>query len=866
MYLAGPDPRHYNPSIQNDPNCSAFQKPSSTTTPRHQARGRSLLSLVTVDIVGTFTRCSDDFRYTTSLNPRRVLTKPSEPCGNDGHDNENCDYILYVNEILGPFQGHQYQVIDVLGQGTFGQVVKCVNITTKEQVAIKVVKNKPAYFNQGLTEIQIIEMLNHQFDQDNTHHIIRLLDYFIFKNHLCMVTELLSLNLFELIKQNSYKGLSLTLIRCFLILLLDGLSVMQDAHVIHCDLKPENILLESLNSPSVKIIDFGSACFENNTVYSYIQSRFYRSPEVLIGVSYDSAIDMWSLGCISAELFLGLPLFPGTNEYNQLWRILDMLGHDVPPKVLAQGIKSSKFFHKIDTHGKTTWQLKDEKEYALENNIEVQPSKKYFKYKSLPEIVERYTFKENLSPQDLEKEKHNRKTFTHFLLGILNLDPELRWTSEQAQLHPFITGENFTGTWEPPARKPRTTAPRTIPWGIQNSKINLSQRPISMSVPDGDYYPMPMQDEFTPSSFNQNDFYAQNFYKNTMAPPSIPMGSPHSYGSYGYSGNYPGSVGSHGIPMHPMGTMHFSQGPMDPYLSSQFSPRGYQMPYQPPMGNSLGTMGQPPMGNYYQNYPMGNNGGKPNSRERSKSDTVAPPREKIPLPIGGKNSKNPRSPRQSNGNLPESSGKSNGNSRNSGNSEKKYSSWGHREQKSNRDRSNSGSTKFNPAYGNSERGNSERQNSERGNSDRGNSERGNSERRGLHKKNSHNSQSSENSQEFEESPTSPRDDDHNSQWEDDLLFEIESDVPRSQEFSNSFSGLHISKSHPNSSNSNIQVERNRHPTTQSPNQRSRAQSQGGSQGSSSPSKNSPRGLERKESVQRKPGQQQQKKEYKKREG
>lgn len=83
----------------------------------------------------------------------------------------------------------------------------------------------------------------------------------------------------------------------------------------------------SLTSPAIKIIDFGSACFENSTVYTYIQSRFYRSPEVLIGMTYDSAIDMWSLGCIAAELFLGLPLFPGTSEYNQLWRVVDMLGY-----------------------------------------------------------------------------------------------------------------------------------------------------------------------------------------------------------------------------------------------------------------------------------------------------------------------------------------------------------------------------------------------------------------------------------------------------------------------------------------------------------------------------------------------------------
>lgn len=82
-----------------------------------------------------------------------------------------------------------------------------------------------------------------------------------------------------------------------------------------------------LQSPQIKVIDFGSACHERQTVYTYIQSRFYRSPEVLLGLPYTAAIDMWSLGCIAVELFLGLPLFPGTSEYNQITRIVEMLGY-----------------------------------------------------------------------------------------------------------------------------------------------------------------------------------------------------------------------------------------------------------------------------------------------------------------------------------------------------------------------------------------------------------------------------------------------------------------------------------------------------------------------------------------------------------
>jgi dual specificity protein kinase YAK1 len=138
-------------------------------------------------------------------------------------------------------------------------------------------------------------------DKNDDHHLLRLKDTFIHRQHLCLVFELLSVNLYELIKQNQFRGLSTTLVRVFAQQLLTGLALLSKAKLIHCDLKPENILLkkyvlcmlccavliaQSLESPIIKIIDFGSACDERQTVYTYIQSRFYRSPEVLLGLPY----------------------------------------------------------------------------------------------------------------------------------------------------------------------------------------------------------------------------------------------------------------------------------------------------------------------------------------------------------------------------------------------------------------------------------------------------------------------------------------------------------------------------------------------------------------------------------------------------
>jgi hypothetical protein len=85
----------------------------------------------------------------------------------------------------------------------------------KSMVAVKVVKNRPAYLNQGFVEIQILELLNQQIDARDEHRLARLTDYFVFRNHLCLVFELLSINLYELIKQNQFRGVSLRLTRTF---------------------------------------------------------------------------------------------------------------------------------------------------------------------------------------------------------------------------------------------------------------------------------------------------------------------------------------------------------------------------------------------------------------------------------------------------------------------------------------------------------------------------------------------------------------------------------------------------------------------------------------------------------------------------
>ncbi|KAG2175404.1 hypothetical protein INT43_001051, partial [Umbelopsis isabellina] len=448
-----------------EPNAQISSPPKHSPPSSHVAP----LQALTLRISETFSNINPAYNYNPGKNPRRVLTKPSKPAKNDGFDNEEHDYILYVNDILGTEEGQRYQILDILGAGTFGQVVKCQNLITKQLVGVKVVKNKPAYLKQSLMEVDILKHLNTKSDPEDKHHLLRLYDTFFHKSHLCLVFELLSVNLYELIKQNQFKGLSTNLVRVFATQLLDALIVLRENQIIHCDLKPENILLKNLESPAIKVIDFGSACHESQQVYTYIQSRFYRSPEVLLGLQYTTAIDMWSFGCIIAELFLGLPLFPGSSEYNQVSRIVDTFG--VPSNyMIERGDNAHRFFERTGDATKR-YALKSRETYSREQKKPEMQGKKYFHSTKLKDLIMDYALsrkgmgdqekdrgrcelnhlaKDELSVNGIKKtEKQNRLALIDFLQGVLKLDPIVRWSPQQAKNHPFITGERFVGPYQP---------------------------------------------------------------------------------------------------------------------------------------------------------------------------------------------------------------------------------------------------------------------------------------------------------------------------------------------------------------------------------------------------------------------------------
>ncbi|KAI3708276.1 hypothetical protein L2E82_37442 [Cichorium intybus] len=226
--------------------------------------------------------------------------------------------------------------------------------------------------------------------------------------------------------------------------ILYGLALMKDAAIIHCDLKPENILLcTSVKPAAIKIIDFGSTCMEDHTVYSYIQSRYYRSPEVLLGYQYTTAIDMWSFGCIVAELFLGVPLFPGALEFDLLRRMI---------KILGVGHKETS---QVSSCGRSSYQALNEEEYEARKKKKPSIGKEYFNHMNLAAIVKKYPYRKNLQDEDLAKESQIRLELIDFLRGLVEFDPAKRWSPLQASKHPFVTGEPFTCPYTPAPETPR---------------------------------------------------------------------------------------------------------------------------------------------------------------------------------------------------------------------------------------------------------------------------------------------------------------------------------------------------------------------------------------------------------------------------
>ncbi|KAF2204909.1 kinase-like protein [Delitschia confertaspora ATCC 74209] len=251
------------------------------------------------------------------------------------------------NEVVDDEDGHykvvpkaeltdRYEIIKLLGQGTFGKVVEAWDRRKNTKCAIKVIRSVPKYRDASRIELRVLSTLASN-DKNNQNRCIHLRDCFDFRNHICIVTDLYGQSVFDFLKANGFVPFPSSHIQKFAKQLFTSVAFLHDLNLIHTDLKPENILLVNqayqtftynrqvpsssttsnrsakhrkvLLDPEIRLIDFGSATFNDEYHSSVVSTRHYRAPEIILNLGWSFPCDIWSIGCILVEFFTGDALF-----------------------------------------------------------------------------------------------------------------------------------------------------------------------------------------------------------------------------------------------------------------------------------------------------------------------------------------------------------------------------------------------------------------------------------------------------------------------------------------------------------------------------------------------------------------------------
>ncbi|ELP86521.1 hypothetical protein EIN_034620 [Entamoeba invadens IP1] len=183
---------------------------------------------------------------------------------------------------------------------------------------------------------------------------------------------------------------------------------------------------------------------------------------------------MWSFGCMAAELFVGIPIFPGNSEYNMIYKFINMIG--LPPtSLLNKGTKTTKFFRRKRAiemkNSDDVWAFKTKREFEEDNNVYTEPNREYFSYKTLEDIAMKVNFR--VSASDEPRKAEMRHAFLDFIQRALQWDPEVRMRPDQALQHPFITKKPFVVDYVlPPSAEPL----RSFPPGTQLTVDQVLQK------------------------------------------------------------------------------------------------------------------------------------------------------------------------------------------------------------------------------------------------------------------------------------------------------------------------------------------------------------------------------------------------------
>jgi serine/threonine protein kinase len=344
---------------------------------------------------------------------------------------ETKDFQIVIGSVI----AGRYLVKEYLGSAAFSKAIQCQDLHNNQLVCLKIIENNKDYVDQSIDEIKLLYFINSNGDPDEK-NVLRAYDCFYHKEHLFIVTELLRDNLYEFSKYNreheEERYFTIGRLQRVAYQVLIALEFLHSLHLIHCDLKPENILIKSYSRCEVKVIDFGSTCFIHDHLGSYVQSRSYRAPEVIMGCPYDYRVDIWSLGCILAELWTGNVLFQNDSVQALLARIMSIMG-PFPESMYKSGRHTDNFF----TKDRIVYLEVLEEDKNIDNRhlseemIELIKRHRKPKKRTALLVPKKTSLKARLRTDD--------GMFLDFVKCLLEVDKDKRPSATEALRHPWIT-------------------------------------------------------------------------------------------------------------------------------------------------------------------------------------------------------------------------------------------------------------------------------------------------------------------------------------------------------------------------------------------------------------------------------------------
>ncbi|KAI3357471.1 hypothetical protein L3Q82_015511 [Scortum barcoo] len=324
-----------------------------------------------------------------------------------------------------------YSILEFIGEGCFGKVAKCQTLSTKETVAVKIVKQDTDFIQDTEKEVSMLETIS-VLNPDHT-NVVKFFECFEHRGQTCLVFEMLDRNLYDVLEERQWKPLSLNEIRPIAQQLLVALDALKGLGVLHTD-KPDNIMFASKQDEPIrlKLIDFGTAILASKAEAGMeLQPIGYRAPEVALGLPFTEALDVWGVGCILAFLYLAENLFPVECQYQMMKCMVEVLGQP-EDHMLRAGKYTQYFFSEVEAADGATWRLMTPEEYAAANNMEAEERNSFIELpSSLDELVHIY-------PEWEAAQSEDRRAFVDVLKQMLHLDGDLRISPHQALQHPFI--------------------------------------------------------------------------------------------------------------------------------------------------------------------------------------------------------------------------------------------------------------------------------------------------------------------------------------------------------------------------------------------------------------------------------------------